>query len=165
LTVFGAAAVSLMALTYALERRHRACIALFAIACALSSAYGFLIGSLPFGSVEALWSVVALQRFCVAGTARHRLSAGLQAHQLELPGGIPVTPPERSTSEPSVGTVPLSCASQPSLGPLGPVGPVWFQLSGVSLEKQWCVAESITRTKPKTPRQPWITPFESGMLA
>jgi hypothetical protein len=47
LTVFGATAVSMMALAYALEQRHRAFIALFAMACALASAYGFLIGSLP----------------------------------------------------------------------------------------------------------------------
>lgn len=52
-----------MPLAYALERRHRGFIALFAIACTLSSVYAFLIGSLPFGAVEALWSVVALQRF------------------------------------------------------------------------------------------------------
>ena len=48
---------------YALEKRHRVFVALFAIACALSSAYGFLIGSIPFGSVEALWSLIALHRF------------------------------------------------------------------------------------------------------
>jgi hypothetical protein len=59
----------MMGLTYALEKRHRAFIALFAIACALSSAYAFLIGSLPFGAVEALWSVVALQRFRLASAA------------------------------------------------------------------------------------------------
>ena len=66
LTVFGATAVAMMPLAYALERRHRAFIALFALACALSSAYGFLIGSVPFGAVEALWSLLALQRFRVA---------------------------------------------------------------------------------------------------
>jgi len=56
----------MMPLAYALERRHRAFVALFALACALSSAYGFLIGSVAFGAVEALWSLVALQRFGVA---------------------------------------------------------------------------------------------------
>ena len=63
MTVFGATAVSIMPLAYALEKRHRGFIALFAIACALSSVYAFLIGSLPFGGVEALWSGVALQRY------------------------------------------------------------------------------------------------------
>jgi len=52
-----------MALAYGLEERHRAFIALFAAACACSSVYGFLIGSLPFGAIEALWSLIALQRF------------------------------------------------------------------------------------------------------
>jgi hypothetical protein len=66
LTVFGATAVAMMPLSYALEKRHRAFIALFALACALSSAYGFLIGSVPFGAVEATWTLVALQRFRVA---------------------------------------------------------------------------------------------------
>ena len=66
MTVFSATAVSMMPLAYALEQRHRAFIALFALACALSSAYGFLIGSVPFGAVEALWSLLALQRFRVA---------------------------------------------------------------------------------------------------
>lgn len=69
LTAVGATVVSLMPLTYALEKRHRAFVALFALACALSSAYGFLIGAVPFGAVEALWSVVALQRFRVARAA------------------------------------------------------------------------------------------------
>jgi hypothetical protein len=58
-----------MPLTYALEKRHRAFVALFALACALSSAYSFLIGAVPFGAVEALWSVVALQRFRVSRAA------------------------------------------------------------------------------------------------
>jgi hypothetical protein len=52
-----------MALAYGLEERHRVFIALFATACACSSVYGFLIGSLPFGAIEALWSLIALQRF------------------------------------------------------------------------------------------------------
>jgi hypothetical protein len=63
MTAFGAGAVTVMALAYALERRHRAFVALFAAGCALSSAYGFAIDSIPFGSVEALWSVIALRRF------------------------------------------------------------------------------------------------------
>lgn len=63
-----------MVIAYALEHRHRAFIALFASACAGSSAYGFLIGSLPFGIVEAVWSAVAMQRFRAA--ARHRPVSG-----------------------------------------------------------------------------------------
>src|SRR5262245_58064167 len=54
----GAGAVATTAFAYMLEPRHRAFIALFALGCALSSAYGFAIGSVPFGSVEALWSII-----------------------------------------------------------------------------------------------------------
>jgi hypothetical protein len=63
LTAFGAAAVTFMMLMYALERRHRRYILAFACGCALSSAYGFLAGTWPFGVVEAIWAVVALVRF------------------------------------------------------------------------------------------------------
>jgi hypothetical protein len=61
-TAFGAIAVSTMVLAYALERRHRAFVGVFAAACAASSAYGFLIGSIPFGLAEAVWALVALRR-------------------------------------------------------------------------------------------------------
>jgi len=61
-TVFGAIAVSAMVLAYALERRHRAFVGLFAVGCAASSAYGFLIGSIPFGLAEAVWCLAALLR-------------------------------------------------------------------------------------------------------
>jgi hypothetical protein len=61
-TLFGAVALSAMVLAYALEPRHRIFVGLFAAACAASSAYGFLIGSIPFGLVEAVWSLAALGR-------------------------------------------------------------------------------------------------------
>ena len=63
LTVFGATAVTFMVCMYALEGRHRRYIAAFAFGCALSSVYGFLAGTWPFGVVEAIWSVVALNRY------------------------------------------------------------------------------------------------------
>jgi hypothetical protein len=52
-----------MMLMYALERHHRRYILAFACGCALSSAYGFLAGTWPFGVVEAIWSLVAVNRF------------------------------------------------------------------------------------------------------
>jgi len=63
LTLYGAAAVTFMMLMYALERRGRWFVAAFACGCALSSSYGFLAGTWPFGVVEAIWSLVALRRF------------------------------------------------------------------------------------------------------
>jgi hypothetical protein len=63
LTVFGALAVTFMMLMYALEQRHRGSVLAFACGCALSSVYGFLAGTWPFGVVEAIWALIALQRF------------------------------------------------------------------------------------------------------
>lgn len=67
LTLFGLVAVSLMLLCYALERRSRWWILGFSGACMLGSAYGFLQGAWPFGVVEAIWSLVALDRWRRAG--------------------------------------------------------------------------------------------------
>jgi hypothetical protein len=63
LTVFGACAVTFMMLMYALERRHSAFILAFAAGCLLSSVYGFLAGTWPFGVVEVIWALVAINRY------------------------------------------------------------------------------------------------------
>ena len=66
LTAFGAAAVTFMMLMYALESRGRRFVLAFSCGCALSSAYGFLAGTWPFGVVEAIWALVALRRYARA---------------------------------------------------------------------------------------------------
>jgi len=63
LTLFGAAAVSVMLLAYALEERAAAWVLVFALACAASSLYGWLAGTWPFGVVEGVWALVALRRW------------------------------------------------------------------------------------------------------
>jgi len=63
LTAFGAAAVTFMMLMYALESRHRGFVLAFAFGCLLSSAYGFLAGTWPFGVVEAIWCAIAIRRY------------------------------------------------------------------------------------------------------
>lgn len=63
LTLYGACAVTFMMLMYALERRGPRFVLAFAFGCLLSSSYGFLAGTWPFGVVEAVWSAVALRRF------------------------------------------------------------------------------------------------------
>ncbi len=63
LTLFGAVAVTAMMVFYALERRSRIFVLLFAGACLAASAYGFLQGAWPFGVVELVWSGVALRRW------------------------------------------------------------------------------------------------------
>jgi hypothetical protein len=70
LTAFGAAAVTFMMLMYALERRGAVFVLAFAFGCALSSSYGFLAGTWPFGVVEAIWSVIVLRRY--RGLRRNR---------------------------------------------------------------------------------------------
>jgi hypothetical protein len=68
LTVYGACAVTFMMVMYALERRHRHFVLAFAAGCLLSSAYGFLSGTWPFGVVEVLWSYIAIRRYRLAST-------------------------------------------------------------------------------------------------
>lgn len=63
LTAFGATAVTFMMVMYALESRGRGFVLAFACGCALSSVYGFLAGTWPFGVVEAIWAVIALRRY------------------------------------------------------------------------------------------------------
>ena len=63
LTLFGLFAVSAMLVCYALENHSHWFVLLFAVSCALGSAYGFLQGAWPLGLVEAVWAVVALQRW------------------------------------------------------------------------------------------------------
>jgi hypothetical protein len=63
LTIYGACAVTFMMLMYALESRHRRFVLAFAVGCALSSSYGFLSGTWPFGVVEAIWTLIALRRY------------------------------------------------------------------------------------------------------
>ncbi len=62
-TIYGVCAVTFMMTMYALERRGRRFILLFAVGCLLSSAYGFLSGAWPFGVVEAIWSTIAFRRY------------------------------------------------------------------------------------------------------
>ncbi len=77
LTLFGASALAFMMLMYALEGRHRLFILAFAVGCALSSAYGFLAGTWPFGVVELLWILIALRRY-FTHTVDRPLPAGLR---------------------------------------------------------------------------------------
>jgi hypothetical protein len=75
LTLFGVLAVAAMLIFYALEDRAPSFVLLFAGACAASSVYGFLQGAWPFGVVEGVWTVVAVDRWrgrtAVSGGATH----------------------------------------------------------------------------------------------
>ena len=76
LSAFGLFAVMAMLAFYAWEDRGPAFILAFAGACALASIYGFLQGAWPFGLVEAVWALVAIQRW------RKRMGAAGQIEQL-----------------------------------------------------------------------------------
>ncbi len=68
LTLFGLLAVSLMLFTYAMEDRSPWYVLAFAGSCVMGSIYGFLQGAWPFGLVEAIWSLVALNRWRLTRT-------------------------------------------------------------------------------------------------
>ena len=72
LTAFGVVVLTFMMLMYALERRGRRFILAFAVGCLLSSAYGFLAGTWPFGVVEAIWAGIALRRYLDSGSVASR---------------------------------------------------------------------------------------------
>ncbi len=63
LTLFGLVAVTAMLVFYALESRSHWFVLCFAGACVMGSTYGFLQGAWPFGAVEAVWSMVAVNRW------------------------------------------------------------------------------------------------------
>ena len=63
LSIFGLFAVTAMLVFYALEDRNRWYSLAFAGACALGPVYGFLQGAWPFGLIEAVWALVAANRW------------------------------------------------------------------------------------------------------
>ncbi|HEX7481374.1 MAG TPA: hypothetical protein VF331_26460 [Polyangiales bacterium] len=66
LTLFGLLSVTLMLGFYTFEHRGPGYVLAFAVACAMSSTYGFLQGAWPLGAVEAIWVLVALRRWWTA---------------------------------------------------------------------------------------------------
>ena len=63
LTLFGSIAVATMLVSYWLEPRSRWFILVFAGGCAATAAYTLLEEVYPITAIEALWALVALQRF------------------------------------------------------------------------------------------------------
>ena len=66
LTLFGLFAVTAMVVCYAMEERDKRFTLVFAVACLLGSAYGFLQGAWPFGLVEIVWAGIAVRRWQTA---------------------------------------------------------------------------------------------------
>ena len=67
LTVFGSIAVTVMMISYGLEKRSRWWVLAFAAGCAATSAYSGLTGVYPITVVEGVWALVALRRFATLG--------------------------------------------------------------------------------------------------
>ena len=71
LTLFGSVVVAIMFLSYWAEPRSKWYVLVFAGASAATSLYSGLVEAYPITVIEALWSLVALQRFL----RRHREEA------------------------------------------------------------------------------------------
>jgi hypothetical protein len=76
LTLFGACAVTVMLIAYALEQRSAWWIFVFAFACMASSLYGWLAGAWPFAVVEGIWALVAFRRWWRQRAPRTAREAG-----------------------------------------------------------------------------------------
>lgn len=63
ITVFGSIAVAIMLLSYWQEPRSKWFVLVFAAASAATSVYSGLVEAYPITVIEALWAMVALQRF------------------------------------------------------------------------------------------------------
>ena len=63
LTTFGVIAVTIMFLAYWLEPRSKWMVLIFAAGSAATAFYSGLVAAYPITGIEALWALVALQRF------------------------------------------------------------------------------------------------------
>ena len=71
LTIFGSVAVAIMFLAYWLEPRSKWLVLIFALGSAATSTYSALAGVFPITVIEALWALVAVQRFL----KRHKMES------------------------------------------------------------------------------------------
>jgi hypothetical protein len=63
LTLFGSIAVATMFLSYWMEPRSKWFVLAFAGGSAATSVYSGLVEAYPITGIEAIWALVALQRF------------------------------------------------------------------------------------------------------
>ena len=90
LSLFGFVVVTAAAVFYALESSSNWFILAFAVANALACIYAFLQGAWPYGVIEIVWTVVALQRwwlketnqFVEPGNSRPILKRGTTSYDL-----------------------------------------------------------------------------------
>ena len=69
-TIFGSVAVGVMLVSYWLEPRSRWFVLAFAAGSAATAVYSGLVQAYPITAIEAIWALVALQRFRNRGNAQ-----------------------------------------------------------------------------------------------
>ena len=62
-TAFGSLAVGAMFVSYWLEPRSRWFVLIFAAASAATAVYSGIVAAYPITAIEAIWAIVAIQRF------------------------------------------------------------------------------------------------------
>ncbi|MDA0265121.1 MAG: hypothetical protein O3A93_14215 [Chloroflexi bacterium] len=63
LTIFGVIAVTIMFLSYWTEERSKWLVLVFAVGSAMTALYSGLEAVYPITVIEAMWALVAVQRF------------------------------------------------------------------------------------------------------
>ncbi len=74
ITLFGVVAATVMVTSYALESRHVRWIAVFAVGCLATAAYGAITGAWIFAVLESIWAAIAIRRFRVNSGDRQAVS-------------------------------------------------------------------------------------------
>lgn len=69
LTAFGVVAATTMVVAYALESRGRIWIAVFAVGCAATAAFGIATEAWIFATLETVWAAIAVRRFVKSGNS------------------------------------------------------------------------------------------------
>ena len=69
--LLGLVAISIMVISYALERYSSFFIATFALGCVLAAVYAYHLGSYPFLIAESIWAAIAFARWRSAVRENH----------------------------------------------------------------------------------------------
>lgn len=70
LTAFGVVAAAVMVVSYAIEKRDRRWIAVFAMACVATAVYAIATNSWLFAVLEFIWAAIAVRRLQAISSPR-----------------------------------------------------------------------------------------------
>lgn len=79
MTALGVAVLAGMLAAYGLEPRGPSYTLAFAGCCAAAGGYAFLAGSWPFGVLESVWALLAIQRYATLAGGRRKRPGGRPA--------------------------------------------------------------------------------------